>query len=489
MNLETGRLLETLQATLAQLVNRYGVPGSDMDLLAARVAIGELLRQADSSAARRLYEEGRDLAVRLTPSVQQVDSSNSGLLQLRELPKSIHEAEDYASCRSWLEAIKKALALLVADLTPDASAELSDILYAVSEWEARLLRAPHPAREPDAPENDVHKMLERSARAQGGQFGEAQISDVQTLLGGFANNTTLFQLKDGNGQAWDLVARADTGLQLGIEGRDISGEFHLLRFLHRHGITVAEPLWLEENTRTYGTKFLVTRKVGGRNFGTVVEAQKLSAIQIQALANELAQIHGLPLDPADPDLRVSHIDTRLLGGSTSEAMNDYLERWIRLWLSTGLENSPTIIATMNWLRANLPQIDDSPTLVHGDYAMHNIMMQDERISGVLDWEMAHLGSRAEDIAGLLASFPEADNAEEFMRHYVAAGGKAPTGFELRYCDVFRHFGMYVVMLESQMRFKMNSELHPELLVLGSFVATPADRMPKLIADAECAKAQ
>lgn len=326
----------------------------------------------------------------------------------------------------------------------------------------------------------MKRMLESSARARGGAFDGAQVMEFTSLIGGFTNETTLFKLADKDGGIWDLVARANTGLQLGIEGRDIAGEFHLLRYLYQNGVSVAEPMWLERDVERYGTQFLVTRKVEGGNFGTVVEAQRLNSSQMQALATQLATIHSLSLNEAHPDLQRSHIDMGLAGGSMTEGVSNYLERWIRLWRSTGLENSPTVEATLSWLRANIPKVEDPPVLVHGDYGLHNIMMQGDEISGVLDWEMSHLGNPAEDISGLLASFSNEDDAKEFMRFYIEAGGRPITEFEREYCNVFRYFMLYVVTLESQLRFYSTQETHPAFLVLGSFVQLPAQRMAQAI---------
>ena len=41
---------------------------------------------------------------------------------------------------------------------------------------------------------------------------------------------------------------------------------------------------------------------------------------------------------------------------------------------------------------NLPKVDDL-VLVHGDYRIGNIMINDDQISGILDWEFTQWGDR------------------------------------------------------------------------------------------------
>lgn len=490
MNSEKRRLIDAMAKSTGRMISRFSIPASDMDYMAATTVMGELLRRGDSARVQDLYASGHGLAQRLMERLGRDDGKSAEIAQFHQLPPVDDETLRYASAQDRLHALKKVLSALVArsGYPADPTGDLQDIISSLCQWEAEVLKPPAPADSQTKQAQDFKQSLESSARAQGGAFENAKVTEFTLLVGGFSNLTTLFKIADNKGEVWDLVARASTGLPLGIEGRDIDGEYFLLRYLHQRGLAIAEPLWLENNDEKYGAKFLVTRKLEGKTFGTVVEAQRLTSSQLRALATQLAEIHALRLDAAHPDLQRSLIDTELVGVSTREAVSNYLNRWIKLWRSTGLA-SPTIEAALQWLCANLPQTEEAPVLVHGDYALHNIMMQGDEISGVLDWELSHVGDSSEDIAGLLASFPNQDDGKEFIRHYIEAGGKAPTEFYLKYCNVFRYFIMYVVMIESELRFYSLSEVYPELLVLGSFVQTPAQHMAEAIRDADQAKAR
>ncbi len=56
--------------------------------------------------------------------------------------------------------------------------------------------------------------------------------------------------------------------------------------------------------------------------------------------------------------------------------------------------------SVDWLEANVPDYDGDPVLVQGDTGPGNIMYDGDRVSGIIDWELAHLGDPMDDIAWL-----------------------------------------------------------------------------------------
>ena len=61
------------------------------------------------------------------------------------------------------------------------------------------------------------------------------------------------------------------------------------------------------------------------------------------------------------------------------------------------ESEQELAPIRQWLLANQPK-DLSPVLNHGDTSLHNYMFRDNRLVAVLDWELAFLGNRANDIS-------------------------------------------------------------------------------------------
>lgn len=61
---------------------------------------------------------------------------------------------------------------------------------------------------------------------------------------------------------------------------------------------------------------------------------------------------------------------------------------------------PLVTRSMDWLRANVPDADGPVVLVQGDTGPGNFLYRDGRVTGIIDWELAHLGDPMDDIAWL-----------------------------------------------------------------------------------------
>src|SRR2546430_1608741 len=61
------------------------------------------------------------------------------------------------------------------------------------------------------------------------------------------------------------------------------------------------------------------------------------------------------------------------------------------------EPHPAIELGLLWLREHHPP-DREPVVVHGDYRIGNLVVREEGLAGVLDWEFAHLDDPVRDLA-------------------------------------------------------------------------------------------
>jgi aminoglycoside phosphotransferase (APT) family kinase protein len=83
---------------------------------------------------------------------------------------------------------------------------------------------------------------------------------------------------------------------------------------------------------------------------------------------------------------------------------------------------PLVVESMRWLRANVPDAEGPVVLVQGDTGPGNFLYQDGAVTGIIDWELAHLGDPMDDIAWLswrttqhgFTSFP--DRLREYEAH-------------------------------------------------------------------------
>jgi aminoglycoside phosphotransferase (APT) family kinase protein len=71
---------------------------------------------------------------------------------------------------------------------------------------------------------------------------------------------------------------------------------------------------------------------------------------------------------------------------------------------------------LQWLRAHLPADPPRLTLVHGDFRNGNLVVGEDGLRAVLDWEMAHLGDPMEDLGWICV------NSWRFGRSALPVGG-------------------------------------------------------------------
>ena len=134
---------------------------------------------------------------------------------------------------------------------------------------------------------------------------------------------------------------------------------------------------------------------------------------------------------------------------------DYYERFLR-W-AQGEEPQPILEAASGWLKENR-YVPKRVSLCWGDARLPNLIYRDDRVTGVLDWEMAFLGDPEADLGWWLfldwhhsegngtprlEGFPE---REETVRRYEElTGWQAENLFYNEVMAAFR-FGVIMVSL-------------------------------------------
>jgi aminoglycoside phosphotransferase (APT) family kinase protein len=228
---------------------------------------------------------------------------------------------------------------------------------------------------------------------------------------GFSKDTYILAVTSPQGLASRLVVRRD--LPASCTRTSVVDEYPLLVHLHRQGVPVAEPLFVEEDPDVLGGCFIVTRAAAGRPDVHTWETdpQKRAALGAE-LARILAQLHGLPLEAAPLPASI---------GASRRTLVEWLSGWRLLWEETGRPEWESVRHAYDYLQANLPNLQRHG-IVHADYGLHNIMVENGRVTAVLDWEFAHAGDTAEDLAytqGRLEGFVD---WPLFLDNYLAAGG-------------------------------------------------------------------
>ena len=221
-------------------------------------------------------------------------------------------------------------------------------------------------------------------------------------------------------------------------GNLVSDEFELLEWLYRCGYPIPRPLLAGSDSSTIERAFIISERVAGKalpvsSFGSGAVPAALE------MAKRLAELHCLDVT-AIPNNR------QLYQGNTAERTLAMVDRFYQMTKAAHYEPSLTHAAAFAWLRANVNRISSQRVVVHGDYDCRNILFENGHLTAVLDWELAHLGNPAEDLAYCRPQIEEVMDWQQFLNAYQSHGGMVVRDEEIRYfeiySDVFRIATMY-----------------------------------------------
>lgn len=276
-----------------------------------------------------------------------------------------------------------------------------------------------------APESEVAALAAglKRAMARAGIGGEPSLPE--RLSGGANMQSWRFSC---GGETF-VLRRAPSAEWLAARPLDLAGEAALIRRAVAGGVLAPEVVAELDPADAIGAGF-VMRAIEGTADPQAVLAGDPGAM-IGDLATALARIHAIDVAGLDflPALDAA-AGVEALAGQFAGFGGD----------------RPVIALGLAWLRANLPAHAE-PRLVHGDLRIGNVMAADGRLTGVLDWELAHAGDRHEDLAyGCMAvwRFGRLDapafgftDLETYFAAYEAAGGAPVDRARFRFWLVYR----------------------------------------------------
>jgi len=172
-----------------------------------------------------------------------------------------------------------------------------------------------------------------------------------------------------------LVRRAGGGVihQMTLT---LEQEFEVLRTAHEAGVRVPEPVSYYRDLG--GREAFSMERVHGETIGRRIVRDPPDGLPEQ-MAEELARIHAIPPD------RLPFL-----------AADDPVGR-MRAELDTVDEPHPAIELGLTWVDERLAR-RRAPTFAHGDWRIGNLVVSPHGLEYVLDWEFAHVGDPAEDVA-------------------------------------------------------------------------------------------
>jgi aminoglycoside phosphotransferase (APT) family kinase protein len=296
-----------------------------------------------------------------------------------------------------------------------------------------------------------------------------RVSNLQRPSGGFSKITVLFDVEDDHNGLQSLVIRAEQPLNLVfLEGADLENEFHVLRLASAAGLPVAQPLWFEEDAKRLGARFLVSRRAKGRNFGSRVDVrERISESLLRNVVGRLVQLHQTPIDPAAPNAAASHLGRWAKYRTLRECVAAQVSFWQEGANKFRIPPSPIVSRTFGWLERNIPDNDDPPVLLHGDFGLHNLLIgDDETVSCILDWEAATLGDPVDDVVWLSEGLRGSVERDRIISLYEELGGRPINKMRLPFFDVMCSMRFAVTCPRALDLFEQHPRAGLEALQLG-----------------------
>jgi aminoglycoside phosphotransferase (APT) family kinase protein len=223
-----------------------------------------------------------------------------------------------------------------------------------------------------------------------------KIVAARQLTGGASRDTWSLDVEVASGAdagKLGLVVRRDMGGNIQDEALTREQEFRMLTAAYRAGVLVPRPRWLGNDPAVLGAPFFIMDRLEGESVGRRIVREPALADARRRLpgqmGEQLARIHRI--DPGTGELGF------LLRSEPglSPAQTALRRTAAQLW-KIG-EPHPALELGLRWLERHAP-LCAKEVLVHGDFRIGNLMIGPDGLRGVFDWEFAHIGDPAEDLA-------------------------------------------------------------------------------------------
>jgi aminoglycoside phosphotransferase (APT) family kinase protein len=302
----------------------------------------------------------------------------------------------------------------------------------------------------------------------------ASLTAARQLTGGASRESWAVEVEIAGGPEAGphaLVLRRDMGGNIQEEALSREQEFRMLQVAFRCGVLVPRPRWLCTDPAVLGVPFFLMARLEGESVGRrivrevgLAEARRKLPAQ---MGEQLARIHRI--DPRKENL--DFLPAPAPGRSPAQTAIENGAR--QLWDLD--EPHPALELALRWLWQHAPACD-SVVLLHGDFRIGNLMVGTEGLRGVFDWEFAHLGDPAEDLAWPCVRSWRFGNdqqrlggigdSEEFFQAYERSSGNTVDRRAVAYWEVLGNFRWAVGCIAQATRHLSGQAPSLELASLG-----------------------
>lgn len=299
-----------------------------------------------------------------------------------------------------------------------------------------------------------------------------QITNARPLAGGASRDTWFISIQV-NDEEQQIVMRRDLPTQMFEDALTRKQEFHMMSAAYHDGVKVAKVRWLCEDASVLNGDFFIMDYVPGDSIGRRIITRDEFAKAREALpfhmAEELAKIHKIDFDK--PELDFLKRPSKDLS-ATGEAIQEMVE----VLDDIGISN-PVWEWALRRAYHHMPEVAPM-TFIHGDFRLGNILVDENGLAAVIDWEFAHVGDPDEELGYLCMRdwrFGEGTkraagltDRESFIKAYETASGRSVNRAAVNWWEVMGNIRWGIICMSQANRHlrEGSEEQSVELASLG-----------------------
>jgi aminoglycoside phosphotransferase (APT) family kinase protein len=249
-----------------------------------------------------------------------------------------------------------------------------------------------------------------------------------------------------------------------LEPYDLEPEFRVLHALSDDPLPSPPTPWFERDPAVLERPFYVMERLPGEVPIPVPGASGEGPFDVATRAALAPQVMRALADLHRVDWKARGLAFLGAPAAGRGAAEREVERWRARIEASGIAPDPVLAEALLWLRRHAPSTREV-ALLHGDYRLGNWLVEGAgagaRLTGVLDWEMVHLGDPVEDLAWCISHLWRGQTPraaclaapDELVALYEEASQRSVDRGALRFYELLAVVKMAAIMLTGIRAFR------------------------------------